>query len=422
MTPQSFQQAVTTSSTEDFLAMERDNRVKARALQSMALLMREVARERKRAGLRAASAICYLFDDRDAYCNFRFKANVPTESWNICGSSPTQEDALRACSVKGVMGVFPTYKDRALDDFTEDYAMQVVSHVKDIIERFCTPLDDVPDMELAQKCFENARAVAIDGALLKAARFLKEHLMPNLILVLRDGAHALRIACKEPLFRTDGFQLQQKRIFTDKHAVLKDIQFSNALKAKLEACQHLVVSAKGSQGGGLTHVIRHFSCTPIRFESMCAPQRAYACVILAVALLLADVASDTREDAKKRQRAATALEAMTEDNLIRTGLAGDWGEVSMEALRSWDVDDRDPTTEMRSLKAVREKMTALFLEGYVLCDPQAGVAAESRDADAPGSASASGSAPPVASQPSLLHRGTQFLRRRRRLRRSSWSN
>ena len=343
-----------------------------RALQSQALIMREVVRENKRAELRAASAICYTFDDRDGFCLVRYKVDVPTESWDF-GGAPTESwgstAALAACSSLGVLGVLPTYQDKSLEDFSDDYAIQQVAQVEKLIRAFCTPLDDATDELLVRRCCNRARAVAVDGALLKVARFLKERLMPNLVIVFRDAAHALRIAAKEPLIRAEGFKEQYARLFSDKHAVLKDIQFSPALKAKLEACQNLIVSHRGAQGGGLTHILRHFSYTPIRFDSFCDPMRAYACVLLAVGLLLADVASDKRIDKQKRKRAEEALAAMTEPECMRVGLAADFAELCVQGLRRWDVDDRDPTTERTDIVAIVDRITALFIDGYVMCDP-----------------------------------------------------
>ena len=396
-TPSSWAAQSRESATDAFIARGRATRVEYRALQSQALIMREVVRENKRAELRAASAICYTFDDRDGFCLVRYKVDVPTESWDsrsrgVPAESWDSTAVLAACSSLGVLGVLPTYQDKSLEDFSDDYAIQQVAQVEKMIRAFCTPLDDATDEVLVRRCCDRARAVAVDGALLKVARFLKERLMPNLVIVFRDAAHALRIAAKEPLIRADGFRQQYDRLFSDKHAVLKDIQFSPALKAKLEACQNLIVSHRGTQGGGLTHILRHFSYTPIRFDSFCNPMRAYACVLLAVGLLLADVASDKRIDASKRKRAEEALAAMTEPDCMRIGLAADFAELCVQGLRRWDVDDRDPTTERTDIVAIVDRLTALFIDGYVLCDPADLAAAP----PPPAAAEPRGAAPPPA--------------------------
>ena len=57
--------------------------------------------------------------------------------------------------------------------------------------------------------------------------------------------------------------------------------------------------------------------------------RKYACILNAVALLLADIASDDRHPKEKRQMAQQCLDAMTPKDLWATGIAGDFGEISM---------------------------------------------------------------------------------------------
>ena len=61
--------------------------------------------------------------------------------------------------------------------------------------------------------------LAVDGALLKAARLIKERYMKNVILVCRDASHAIRIACDQPLARTGGFEEQYDRLFKNKEAL-----------------------------------------------------------------------------------------------------------------------------------------------------------------------------------------------------------
>ena len=48
-------------------------------------------------------------------------------------------------------------QDKALEDFSDDYAIQQVRQVEKMIRAFCTPLDDVTDEELVRKCCDRAR-------------------------------------------------------------------------------------------------------------------------------------------------------------------------------------------------------------------------------------------------------------------------
>ena len=139
----------------------------------------------------------------------------------------------------------------------------------------------------------------------------------------------IRIARKEPLIRTGRFETQHKRLFEDRHALIKDIQYSDLWQARLEECQRLVVRTDGSQGGGVKHIMRHLSYAPQRFESWADPRRKYACCLNAIALILADIASDTRLPAPQRERAEACLDAMTPQDILEAGIAADFGEISM---------------------------------------------------------------------------------------------
>ena len=71
---------------------------------------------------------------------------------------------------------------------------------------------------------------------------------PHLRLVLRDPAHAIRIACRDPLATEDRIGEQWQRLTGGKHSVLATIQNSEALRAKLEACQRRVLQVDQCQG------------------------------------------------------------------------------------------------------------------------------------------------------------------------------
>jgi hypothetical protein len=151
---------------------------------------------------------------------------------------------------------------------------------------------------------------------------------------------------------------------------LKSISFSAKLKAKLEACQKYVLGTSGCAQLSLDKVMTHFNFAPHRFESFIEPRRKYACILVAVALLLADIAEDDREDNAKRQRAVAALNAMTPDDLLRTGLVGDYGEIGVRFMRKYDVNDKDPTSERRDLDEYRDLLKKLFTDCYILCAPE----------------------------------------------------
>ena len=91
-----------------------------------------------------------------------------------------------------------------------------------------------------------------------------------------------------------------KRVFDSKHALIREIQSSDQLRAKLESCQDRVIQVLGGQGGGLQCILKHLSAAKQRFESFASPARRYCLLLSSLALLLALIASDTRQNKETR--------------------------------------------------------------------------------------------------------------------------
>jgi len=66
---------------------------------------------------------------------------------------------------------------------------------------------------------------------------------------------------------------------------------------------------------------------PAAFRIFAGPRRKYACCLNAIAMLLAHMANDSRQTREVRERAEKSLEAMTAQDILDAGLAGDFGEV-----------------------------------------------------------------------------------------------
>ena len=153
-----------------------------------------------------------------------------------------------------------------LTDLADDYAMRTVDQVVKQIRTFCGH-----DDELYTKFTQSVRIVVVDGALQKVAQFMGKTHFPNIILITRDPAHMVRIATRDPLLRTGRFEAQHKRLFTDRHALFKELQHSEIWQARLQECQRIVLGRRSAssgsedttfaatQGGGVQHVLRHFS-------------------------------------------------------------------------------------------------------------------------------------------------------------------
>ena len=345
---QSWREAVSNAGVENFAHQINNRRPpQSRGLKHMAEIMQEVIRDQKRQWIRQSSSIALSFDDRQSYTLIPFRCDAPFSCCNAdAGVATSKESAWR----EGIVGCTDCLVGTTLSDLAQDYAMRIVDQIVKQVRVFCGD-----DEELYAKFTRTVRIVVADGALQKVGQYMRKTHFPNIVLITRDPAHMVRVATRDPLLRTGRFEEQHKRLFTDRHALFKELQYSDLWQARLQDCQRIVLGrpnptpdtdAEGgavaaahgadalaaTQGGGLRHVLRHFSHAPQRFESWADPMRKYACTLNAVALLLADVAGDERQRKEKRDMAQKCLDAMTPRDLWETGLVGDFGEISMRSV------------------------------------------------------------------------------------------
>ena len=146
-----------------------------------------------------------------------------------------------------------------------------------------------------------------DGAAcaLKALKILATGPMPNAMCLGREWAHAISIATKGTLQVEDDFREWWDDVFNERHALIPDIKNSTEWSEMLLLCQERVLGSVGVQGGDVRKVIRVMSFAKQRFDSCGTPQRQYCCMLIAIAMLLAYVASDSKKKAEARARART---------------------------------------------------------------------------------------------------------------------
>ena len=347
---QSWAEAASNAGVENFAHQISGKRSPQwRGLKHMAEIMQEVIRGQKRQWIRQSSSIALSFDDRQSYKLILFRCDAPLSCRNADARAATpKEPAWR----EGIVGCTDCLVGTTLTDLAEDYASRTVDQIVKQVRAFCGD-----DQELYGKFTRTVRIVVADGALQKVGQYMRKTHFPNVVLITRDPAHMIRVATRDPLLRTGRFEEQHRRLFTDKHALFKELQYSDLWQARLQDCQRIVLGRPGpsldtdevgdtaaatrgagrdalaaTQGGGLRHVLRHFSHAPQRFESWADPMRKYACTLNAVALLLADVAGDERQPKEKRDMAEKCLNAMTPRDLWETGIVGDFGEISMRSV------------------------------------------------------------------------------------------
>ena len=338
---QSWAVAATHAAVENFAHQIHRRPQQSRGLKHMAEIIQEVVRRRKRQWIRECNSIALSFDDRQGYKLILFRCDVPLRpaAAAVTDAPPRAATPTEPVWREGIVGCTDCLIGCTLTDLADDYALRTVDQVVKQVRDFCGG-----DEELYAKFTRSVRIVVVDGALQKVAQYMGRTHFPNIVLITRDPAHMVRAATRDPLLRTGRFEAQHQRLFTDKHALFKELQHSELWQARLQDCQRIVLGRRpasadaanaaedasaATQGGGVRHILRHFSHAPQRFESWADPMRKYACILNAVALLLADVAGDDRQTKAKREMAQTCLDAMTPRDLWETGIVGDFGEISM---------------------------------------------------------------------------------------------
>lgn len=209
--PKSWQAAAGEAKTEHFIHQIRARPVQPRAIAAMVEVMREVIRNGKRAHIREATSIFIGVDDRGSRKIVRYRCDSP--------AAPQGPQGQRAR--RGILGCAESIHGHTFADFDDDYGVRVARDIVRMVERFCTPLGDRLDEPLCQHFLRSVRGFVADGALQKVGHVLKCGSMPNLLILLRDPCHMIRIACKDPLHSTGRFEAQHERLFGT-HGLFKD--------------------------------------------------------------------------------------------------------------------------------------------------------------------------------------------------------
>ena len=191
------------------------------------------------------------------------------------------------------------------------------------LRRMLTPLGDETDDDAVNQVLLKVRGVCVDGQLLKTAQVMQKSAFPNIVIIMRDPAHIIRISCRDPLHDAHAFSEQYDRLFNRQHALLKEFQNSNIWREQLMACQRQILSRGGRMGGDLMSCLRDLQYVQPRFESFVTPRRRYVCLLRAIAHVLALKAGDERIDKAIRVRSEEALARVGDcKDVFVAGLAG----------------------------------------------------------------------------------------------------
>ena len=333
----SYKVAEALQSTEEFLAKGRadpcESGATRKAVKSMSRIHEEVIREYKQEELSKASSVTVSVDDRGAFRLVKYRVDHLSDGscsdrWGSGGTSVGSSDAKPVYVGRSGLLAVVTHraKDAVLQDVDEDYSRGMKDSIVRAVKQVCTPLGSGVNEELANKILRKVRTFTADGAasVQKCGKLLKGNECPNVALIMRDPAHAVKTATQDPIKHHDNFEEFWASIFDERHALLPDIQNSDAWKSKLMLAQRYVLSLHGTQGAGLKVALRTLSFAKQRFDSAASPARKYCCLIVAIAILLAVIAGDSRTKVEVRARANKLLSQMTPKHIVTAGLFADY--------------------------------------------------------------------------------------------------
>ena len=351
----SFRSSTRLQTTEKFIEKGVAQGLECRKVKALQSIIVERKREQKRNWLRAASSIAIVVDDRGAWKLLRFR----------CDHGRSFKAGVLRVLYRGGVALVPV--EEWNDDFCQREAESIMRGIRD----FCTGREYGFDTGLFEHMRVAIHIYVSDGcaAALKTGRMLKTSQLQNIAFMIRDPAHAIRIAARDPLHAEERFGEFWTRVFDSKHALVRDIQHSDQIRAKLESCQARVREVMGSQGGGLQSILKHLSAAKQRFESFASPARRYCLLLNSLALLLALIATDVRKDKATREAAEQALEAITPDSIVVSGLTADYTAECLDFVRKFDRSNVDPATIVRKRETFKQRMIALFLQGFAAMEP-----------------------------------------------------
>ena len=240
-------------------------------------VMAEVLRVETRDVLRNATSISLSLDESKYRKVVRYRADVPAPG----GGVARNVGASGYCHA-GVLGILDCKKSHAAE-FEEDHAVTAVKQLGSFLTKFCTPMGRgrrkaVPlacDESLKSHVMRTVTSLSADGAAKerRAVFLAARELFPNLLIVIRDPAHAIRLA-SQSLHCDDVFGEVWRELFDGRHALAPDIMNSAKWHNLFVAIQEDNVLPLAEPGVGrkpLQTVVQNLSFAQQRFDSTAGP-------------------------------------------------------------------------------------------------------------------------------------------------------
>ena len=385
-TPTSFRGAQAILGTESFLSHLRTGadreETSRKAMQKTVCCMAEVVRSRTRAALLAAHSVTIAVDDRGPYRLIRYRCDAVMPAAAVVPAQAGSHDASAACprrvgACDGIIGVHctaPRHGD-TIADLDDDYSERMRDSIVSAIEKLFSTNGEV-DTTSAQTVFAKIHTFVGDGAatVQKCGALLRAGRCKNITLILRDPVHAMRTSLSDPLKKHGDFQSFWDDVFDHRHALVPDVQNSDAWRRRLVLAQQHVLATSGTQGGGLACALRHLSFAKQRFDSATGPSRKFCCMLAAIVVVLVTVAADCRLKSDQRARAQKLLDDMTPARIVTAGLFADYMAETSAFFRQYEKTHHDIALSYSEKHAFVKRMKVLFQQGYVFAEVQADTA------------------------------------------------
>ena len=333
--------------------------------------MAEDARATARKRLREATNITLAIDESKYRKVVRFRCDTPGP------------DADGNYVARGVLGILSCARE-STEEFLEDHALVAVRRLDAFLLRFCTCFDSkgqplAPDAVLKDHIIKHTTAFAADGgsAERRALFYAIRMVFAKCKLLIRDPAHALRIAYNKPLHADACFGEVWAELFDKEGALAPTITHSdkwNDLLINIQKDHQRTCVQVPLNGQPLALVFEHLKFAKQRFDSTAEPVAKMALMLVPIATLLAYMGSDERTDKKKRERSRALLQKLNARFCTALGLSADWGLVCKAFLRLFDRANHDIAETKAEVAALITTLEALFVDARVFLRPRPAVA------------------------------------------------
>ena len=205
---------------------------------------------------------------------------------------------MEPLTAEGLLGVLRLGRDVSQNNIEQhdiDKSEKMADTVLEILQDVCSDTEGHVDKEALERICGRIQHFASDqgASVLKCGQVLTQRpQLSNLLWLSADAAHQVRIATKDPLSAQEGFKRQWDRLFSERHALVPDIQNSEVWRSRLIAAQKVVLRSCQTQGADVNKVLQTFSFAKQRFDSVATPMLKYCCMLRAIALVCALQAAD----------------------------------------------------------------------------------------------------------------------------------